>query len=205
MSQTQLSSVDEPFASHREAATLAVRLWALTPYLGIAFPELAVLNGSFVRLMLHRFADAGVAVDASRQAETASTGDEFATLLRLALNQAEHSPMPQGEWPQLVGTLGDSLLAEVLGISVSSVRRYAATERPTPQTVAVRLHFLALLVADLAGAYNEYGIRRWFTRPRSRLDGRRPIDLLGARFDPEGPDADSLRALVDSLVFAGAT
>lgn len=113
--------------------------------------------------------------------------------------------MPQGEWPQLVATLGDLLLAEVLGVSASSVRRYAAQDRPTPQSVAVRLHFTALLVADLAGAYNEYGIRRWFTRPRSRLDGKRPVDLLGAYFDPEGADADRLRVLVDSLVFAGAT
>jgi hypothetical protein len=92
--------------------------------------------------------------------------------------------MPQGEWPQLVATVGESLLAEVLGISASSARRYAAQERPTPQSVAMRLHFLALLVADLAGAYNEYGIRRWFTRPRSRLDGKRPADLLRAHFDP---------------------
>jgi hypothetical protein len=37
--------------------------------------------------------------------------------------------------------------------------------------VAERLHWLAMVVADLAGSYNALGIRRWFERPRALLGG----------------------------------
>jgi len=93
----------------------------------------------------------------------------------------------------------------LLGVSASSIRRYHVGDRATPQHVAERLHFLALLIADLAGSYNDYGIRRWFTRPRTALANRRPIDLLVApTFDPDGDDANSLQALAASLTASGA-
>jgi len=118
--------------------------------------------------------------------------------------QIEMSPVPAGEWGPAVSALSDELLGSVLGISTSSVRRYQAGSRPTPQDVAERLHFVALLLADLAGSYNDYGLRRWFTRPRAALDKRRPIDLLGDKFDPDGTEADQLRDLAASLSEAGA-
>lgn len=119
-------------------------------------------------------------------------------------DQIEMSPLPGGEWRPAVACLGEDLLAELLGVSVSSVRRYSAGARDTPQEVAERLHFVALLLADLAGSYNDYGIRRWFTRPRSALQGRRPYDALGDGFDPEGEPARQLQQLAVSLVAAGA-
>ena len=72
-------------------------------------------------------------------------------------DQLEMSPQPAGEWAPVTGTLGEDLLAELVGVSVSSVRRYAGGSRVTPQDVAERLHFLALLIADLAGSYNDFG------------------------------------------------
>jgi hypothetical protein len=118
-------------------------------------------------------------------------------------DQIEMSPQPAGEWAPVMATLGEDLLAELVGVSVSSVRRYAAGSRPTPQEIAERLHFLALLIADLAGSYNDFGIRRWLNRPRTPLGGRSPASLLG-EFDPDGPDAAAVSRLAASLVGAGS-
>ena len=118
-------------------------------------------------------------------------------------DQPEMSPQPAGEWAPVIGTLGEELLAELVGVSVSSVRRYASGSRGTPQDVAERLHFLALLIADLAGSYNDFGIRRWLNRPRTPLGGRSPASLLG-EFDPDGPDATAVAELAATLVGAGS-
>jgi hypothetical protein len=113
------------------------------------------------------------------------------------------SPQPKGEWAPVLATLGEDLLAALLGVSVSSVRRYAAGSRGTPQDVAERLHFVALVMADLAGSYNDFGIRRWWARPRSQLGGRAPAALLG-EFDPNGQEAADVARLAASLAGAGA-
>ncbi len=53
------------------------------------------------------------------------------------------------------------------------------TTRATPQDIAERLHFRALLIARLTGRYNDFGIRRWLKRLRTALGGRSPASLLG--------------------------
>lgn len=68
-----------------------------------------------------------------------------------------------------------------MGISGSSVRRYSAAARTTPDAIAARVHYLSLIVGDLSGAYNEIGIRQWFDRKRAQLNGRAPSDLLIGR------------------------
>ena len=118
-------------------------------------------------------------------------------------DQLEMSPQPAGEWAPVIGTLGEELLAELVGVSVSSVRRYAGGSRATPQDVAERLHFLSLLIADLAGSYNDFGIRRRLNRPCTPLGGRSPASLLG-EFDPEGPAAAAVATLAATLVGAGS-
>ena len=90
----------------------------------------------------------------------------------------DESPVPANEWPALHKVLGPELLARLVGISASSMRRYLSGIRPTPDAVAARLHFLALVVGDLAGAYNDVGVRRWFERSRQRLGGSAPARLL---------------------------
>ncbi len=100
---------------------------------------------------------------------------------------------------------GDEALAELLGISGSSLKRYAAEERSTPSKIAERLHWVAMVVADLAGSYNDFGMRRWFERTRSQLDGRSPRKALGPEWSPSDPAAQRVRALAASLVGAGAT
>ena len=112
---------------------------------------------------------------------------------------------PQYEWPKLVKTLGVEQLARRVGISVSSLRRYKAHSRSTPDDVAARLHFLAMLVGDLAGAYNDVGIRRWFHRKRSLLGERSPAEILAGEWRPDAPGPTQVRQLARSLVAAPAT
>ena len=119
-------------------------------------------------------------------------------------DQIEMSPQPAGEWGPAIETLGEDFLAQLVSASPSSVRRYANQTRSTPQDVAERLHFIAMLLADLAGSYNEFGIRRWFSRPRSALDGQSPAALLGGEFDVDGESAAAVARLAAALTGAGA-
>jgi hypothetical protein len=85
-----------------------------------------------------------------------------------------------------------------------SLRRYAAKSRTIPDLVAARLHFLALVVGDLGGAYNDFGIRRWFERPRSQLDGKAPRQILRGPWTPDDAVVQTLRALAADLAGPGA-
>jgi len=122
------------------------------------------------------------------------------------LNTAlEESPAPEFEWNRMMEILGLELLSRLLGISSSSVRRYKAAARTTPDDVAERLHFLSLIVGDLSGAYNEIGIRQWFDRKRAQLSGRAPSDLLKGRWRPGQPASRQVQDLARSLLASPAT
>jgi len=122
--------------------------------------------------------------------------------LNLAL---EESPVPEFEWDRLSEVLGLELLARLLGISGSSIRRYRANARTTPDDVAGRLHFLSLVVGDLSGAYNEMGIRQWFERKRAQLDGSAPLDMLKGKWNPSRPSPRRVKDLARALMASPAT
>ena len=63
------------------------------------------------------------------------------------------------------------------------------------QLVAERLHWIAMVTSDLAGSYNEFGIRRWFERPRSQLNGRSARQLLNGDWTPSSTEALRIKAL----------
>jgi hypothetical protein len=132
----------------------------------------------------------------------AATQQRVADGLNRLSEALESSATPDTEWPAMRAVLGDELLVDLLGVAASSLRRYASGERATPDEVGARLHWLAMVVADLAGAYNDFGIRRWFMRPRSQLDGRSPRQALGAAWSPDDAAAMRVRAL--AAVLAGA-
>ena len=122
------------------------------------------------------------------------------------LNEAlDASPTPGCEWAAVNGVLGGEVLASLLGISPSSVRRYLSGIRATPDAIAARLHFLALVIGDLAGAYNDFGVRRWFQRPRRLLGTRSPAQLLDGSWQPEDPGPQRVRDLAAALVSSPAT
>lgn len=136
---------------------------------------------------------------------TASGSNRFRATLRRVNEALDASPVPESEWPAVQRVLGTDLLARLLCISTVSVRRYSSGARRIPDDVATRLHALALMVGDLAGAYNDVGIRRWFARPRTVLGDCAPVDVLGAGWQPEDPEARRVRSLANALAASPAT
>ena len=104
-----------------------------------------------------------------------------------------------------IALLGVDLLARLLGISAVSARRYSSGAGPIPDAVAARLRALALMVGDLGGAYNDTGIRRWFTRPRTALENRAPVDVLTPGWQPDDPAPRQVRSLARALTASPAT
>src|SRR5262249_56238827 len=109
------------------------------------------------------------------------------------------SPLPDRELRQLRQTFELDQLAALMGTSEVSLRRYLAGSRDVPDVVAARAHWLALVVADLGGAYNQIGVRRWFERPRAQLDGQSPRDALGPNWTPDGGPASAIQDLAAAL------
>jgi hypothetical protein len=155
-----------------------------------------------VRQLAARVRRAGIAAsaaDALANVETPSD-EEVAGLLETIVAALEASPVPKYEWRGLARVFAPEDLAALLDVSLSSLKRYQAGERDTPDDVAARLHFLALVVGDLAGSYNDIGIRRWFQRKRTLLDGRTPASLLKPGWDPEVEGPAKVRQLARELV-----
>lgn len=110
--------------------------------------------------------------------------------------QAPRSPTDSRELERVLGT---AWLAHLVGVSVSSVRRYAAGTRSTPPDVAERVHCLGRVVADLIGSYDDSGVRRWFERPRTELNGLAPSALLQGAWDPQDDGPAQVRRLASTL------
>ena len=203
----QITSIGEPMASDAEASSAVARLVTRVDFLGMLddLEGAHVVDRQLLALIFSRLSDVGVGKKGGLLFSAAHRIEDYRRLVEDALEETEHSPMPENEWHRLQATLGEEMLAELLSISSASERRYSRGDRVTPDGVADRLHFLALLVADLSGSYNDYGIRRWFDRPRQALAGRAPRSLLGAGFEPTSDDSSALRRLAAGLVGAGAT
>jgi Protein of unknown function (DUF2384) len=202
-----------------EGQALAAHLVSLSIFLGLAeaLPdEPGRPDKPWFTAMSQNLTRAGVAKEPSRrmllqleqlpETDVARREQEslFTENLRQMLLQMQGSPMPQSEWAPLRKTLGDELLAEVLGVSSTSLHRYATGTRDTPDAVAGLLHRVALITADLASGYNEYGMRRWFARPRQALDGRSPAEVLSQVDDADSDDARKVSELAAWLVGAGS-
>jgi uncharacterized protein (DUF2384 family) len=160
-----------------------------------------------VKRVLQGVRDAGIARSPVIELENVETpdGQDVAELMKMVIAALEASPAPHSEWRSVSRVFDAESLAPLLGISVSSLRRYQAGTRVTPDEVAARLHFLALVISDLAGAYNEIGVRRWFQRDRTMLEGRTPATLLSGEWSPEDEGAQRVRDLARSLVMLSTT
>lgn len=86
------------------------------------------------------------------------------------------------------------------GEGANAVRRAYAT---VPQRV--RPMATQATLKGLAGSYNETGIRRWFQRKRTMLDGRTPAALLKREWDPDDEGPRRVRQLARNLVTLSAT
>lgn len=203
----QIKSTKDPFTTPA-LARQAVGALERAEAMGLlpANETIEVLDRAAVTKVAGHIARAGLGHAVVAQlAQPALTGEALEQLLGRLNEILDQSPVPAHEWPRLVDLFGAERLGDLLGISPSSVRRYRAQARITPDDIAARLHFLALVVGDLAGAYNEVGIRRWFERKRSQLGGRAPLDLLRSGWDPNDPGPRQVRELARALLAAPAT
>jgi hypothetical protein len=161
------------------------------------------LDIDLVREIARAAAEAGV----GKQAALGLLQDPSAAELERLLQQLEEaivaSPLPDRELSELRRTFELDQLAPLLGVSVVSLRRYLAGSRQVPDVIAERAHWLALVVADLAGSYNTVGIRRWFERPRTQLDGQAPRQVLDKNWTPDQARVGQVHALAAALVGAG--
>ena len=102
--------------------------------------------------------------------------------------------------------MGIDLLARLTGMPEGAARTYPGNRREgRDDPVVERLHFLALLVSDLAGSYTDAGVRRWFDRPRKALAGKTPAQTLGREWRPDDEGPIRVRELADSLSSSPAT
>ena len=184
-----------------------VGLAATAEAMGLLSPHeaAAVLEGNGLDLTLARMAQAGIgraAVAALRGLLARPHGhpDRLLAPLRELAAALEDSPLPDREWASLQRVFEAEQAARLLDVSLSSLRRYASAVRRTPAEVAGRLHWLALVVGDLAGSYNHLGVRRWFDRKRTLLGGRSPAELLSRRWSPDDRGASRVRQLAKGLL-----
>lgn len=208
MSELRITSVRKPF-DDSEVAREAVRALTRAEAMGLLgkreTPD--VLDLATIRRVARDMSAAGIAsgLVAELDATKASEPRRLAAILRSASEALDASPLPDHEWSRLLVIFGAAELGELVGVSPASVRRYAGGARTTPDGVAARLHFLALVVGELIGAYNEIGIRRWFRRARTALDGRAPAKVLEAGWDPEDSAPRKVRELAAALLASPAT
>jgi hypothetical protein len=209
MTSVRLSSASAPF-DRPPVLPAAARLVLLAEGVGL-LPEhdepVARLDLDLVREIARLMLDEGVGrtaaltiLEGPRAASNAVLAGRIADLSR----SLAESPMPDHELDQLLETYGRETLGSLLGISEASLRRYASGERSAPDLIAARAHFLALVTADLSGSYNAIGLRRWWERPRSTLEGRSPREALGSDWDPDVPAARTVATLASELVGSGA-
>lgn len=206
MNALRIESVSGPFED-AELLAASARLATQVHAMGLLPGSIRVLDLSALRALAGILARSGVGLAAA--ADIVGSGPPDAARLRRAVEHLslaiEDSPVPSSEWRAVSEVLDDALLGTLLRVSPSSIQRYRGGDRATPDEVAGRLHALALLIADLAGAYNEIGIRNWFRRRRSVLEGKSPLELLSRSWTPEDPAATRLRALARSLAGSPGT
>ena len=205
MSKLQIRSIEPPL-DDPETTDAAIDVLKSMEAMGLLPDDVDELTLEVIRAVATRAAEVGIggSAVASLHRPPRPPGHVAAALRELGL-ALEGSPMPAFEWPAMLDLFGAERLADLLGVSVASLRRYAKDERPTPDVVAARLHLVARIVAELRGAYSEVGVRRWFERPRTALRGRAPDDLLTGAWDPDGADAERVLALARALTASPAT
>jgi hypothetical protein len=202
MTEIQITSIDAPL----NRQTLGSRAFGLL--LRATAVGLLSGRGPIVRLdleLLREIAREAAALGIGKEAalgllQNNPSPSRLAQLIEQLDDALAQSPLPERELRELRRTFELDQLARLLGTSEVSLRRYLGGARKAPDALAARAHWLAMVVADLAGSYNEIGIRRWFDRPRGQLQGRSPREELGANWGPDDTSALRVRDLAAALV-----
>jgi len=199
----RLRSARFPFDDTRVAGQ-AARLLSLVEATGVWQPKdiVAELDLGLFQDALSSLSAFGVAGSAVLEAEgyAQKPSEDFAAWIGNLREVVTASPIPDTELPKLDELFRTDTLADLLGIGSSTLRRYLANERRVPDDVARRAHVVTRIVGDLAGFYNERGIRQWFSRPRVQLGGRTPTDVLRTAWESDEGAAEPVLELAAELV-----
>ena len=206
MGNLHIQSVRSPYTNPR-LAVAAIGALTRADAMGLLSQPVTCLDESAMVGLETGMTEAGIGHTLLAELHRLPCADpaRLCALLEKITEALDQSPTPAHEWRTLQDILGLELLTRLLAISLSSARRYLSGTRATPDTVAARLHFLAFVVGDLAGAYNDIGVRRWFDRRRERLDGKTPAQALGDAWSPEDSAPQRIRELARSLLSSPAT
>lgn len=206
MTLLQILSASPPY--DRPALGMrAARLLGLAEAMGL-LPEgvpIARLDRQTILGPVRHLQSRGIGRTAALELDATDDPERLAHLLDRLYDELLASPAPDTEASALVEVLGADLVAQLAGISPSSLRRYVSGERATPDAVAARVHHVAVLVSHLAAGYNDFGVRRWFGRARPQLDGRAPADLLRGEWDPDADGPQRVLRLAEALNSSHAT
>lgn len=206
MTMIRITTVDAPLdaqSTRSQALDLVRRASAAGLLSGHGLIE--KLDMALLRSIAYEAAAEGVGQEAALALLDERAGpDQVAAAISQLGDALSESPIPARELQQLLTVEDVEQIAELTGSSPVSLRRYAAGTRRMPDELAERIHWLALVVADLSGAYNEFGIRRWFVRPRTQLAGRAPSDYLHGGWDPQSGEVESVRKLAAALAGPGS-
>lgn len=63
-----------------------------------------------------------------------------------------------------------------------------------------KIYFLYKMVDYLRGSYNNEGIKQWFKRERSLLEGKTPLQYLGSTWNPDQEEAKCVLELAKSSI-----
>lgn len=206
MTNLQIQSVRSPFDDPR-LAEAAIGVLSRADAMGLLQQQITCLDKTAMKGLEIGMSEAGIgqAILSELHRMPYTDSVQLSALLERINEALDESPAPTYEWRTLDSVLGINLLAELLNVSKSSIRRYLSGKRSTPDKVAARLHFLAFIVGDLSGAYNEIGVRRWFARPRKQLDGHSPAQFLTDHWLPDDENPLRVRELAHSLVSSPVT
>ncbi len=200
----RIETASEPF-DEPDVALPAIAALERAEAMGLVTGDIRHLDVRALRAALAQLSQHGVAVGLQPL-----LGDQIdrerARMIVARLEEAlEGSPAPTEEARSLGRVLETELLARLVGVSPVTVNRWIRAERAPSYVHAERLHWLSAVVADLRTAYNAFGVRRWFLRPRAQLDGQSPANELGRDWDPDGDSARRVRELASWLTSPSAT
>ncbi len=204
----RIQTVAEPFESaDPDAAREAVEAILLAEAMGLLGEEAVErLDIATLRRVARAASEAGIGtLPSAALAARRLDPHQLHQVLQTLREALEASPAPGKEWAALVRVFGVEDLARLVAVSPASLRRYASGSRPTPDPVAARLHFLARVVAELKGAYNDVGVRRWFQRKRTAFRGKSPAQILTGEWSPESRGPQKILELARSLSSSPAT
>ena len=172
--------LDDPSVAYR-----AARLLGHLEAMGLLPDERAVteLSVDVLRGALEAASNAGLPVDLVQFDIGLKGPSELPQSLDDLEAIVENNPATT-ELPSVTMWLGTDLSSELVGVSTSSLARYLTNRRSVPDDVAWRAHQACLLIGDLAGSYNEVGMRRWMVRERRELSGMSPIEAVNTAENP---------------------